>query len=48
MQSNNRAVYYARVSTDEEKQINALGKQCDEMVRCIKRSSSRKIALCVM
>lgn len=30
-----RAVYYARVSTEEEKQINALEKQCDELVHCI-------------
>lgn len=30
-----KAVYYARVSTEEEKQMNALAKQCDEAIRCI-------------
>lgn len=30
-----RAVYYARVSTEEEKQVNALAKQCDEAEYCI-------------
>ena len=30
-----RAVYYARVSTEEEKQVNALAKQCDEAEHCI-------------
>lgn len=30
-----RAVYYARVSTEEEKQINALSKQCEEAEHCI-------------
>lgn len=34
-QTNTRAVYYARVSTEEEKQINALGKQCKELEHCI-------------
>ncbi len=29
------AVYYARVSTEEEKQVNALAKQCDEAEHCI-------------
>lgn len=30
-----RAVYYARVSTEEEKQVNALAKQCEEAEHCI-------------
>lgn len=30
-----RACYYARVSTDEEKQVNALVKQCEEARQCI-------------
>lgn len=30
-----RAVYYARVSTEEEKQVNALAKQCEEAEYCI-------------
>lgn len=30
-----RAVYYARVSTEEEKQVNALTKQCNEAEYCI-------------
>ncbi len=30
-----RAVYYARVSTEEEKQVNALAKQCAEAEYCI-------------
>ena len=30
-----RAVYYARVSTEEEKQVNALAKQCEEAEDCI-------------
>lgn len=30
-----RAVYYARVSTEEEKQVNALTKQCEEAEHCI-------------
>ena len=30
-----RAVYYARVSTEEEKQVNALAKQCGEAEHCI-------------
>lgn len=29
------AVYYARVSTDEERQLNALEKQCADLVDCI-------------
>jgi len=30
-----KAVYYARVSTEEEKQLNALEKQCSELESCI-------------
>ena len=30
-----KAVFYARVSTEEEKQLNALGKQCDDLKECI-------------
>ncbi len=30
-----KAVYYARVSTEEEKQVNALAKQCEEAEHCI-------------
>lgn len=30
-----RAVYYARVSTEEEKQVNALQKQCQEAEYCV-------------
>lgn len=31
-----KAVYYARVSTEEEKQLNALEKQCTDLEHCIK------------
>lgn len=30
-----KAVYYARVSTEEEKQLNALEKQCSDLKECI-------------
>lgn len=33
-----RAVYYARVSTEEERQLNALSKQCDDLVDCINKN----------
>ena len=33
------AVYYARVSTEEEKQINALEKQCADLNDCIKSNN---------
>ena len=36
-----RAVYYARVSTEEEKQINALSKQVEECEECIKAQGWR-------
>lgn len=36
-----RAVYYARVSTEEEKQLNALSKQVEECEECIKAQGWR-------
>jgi DNA invertase Pin-like site-specific DNA recombinase len=33
-----KAVYYARVSTEEEKQLNALSKQCDDLMDCINKN----------
>ena len=34
-----RAVYYARVSTDEEKQTNSLKKQCADLKECIEHNN---------
>jgi DNA invertase Pin-like site-specific DNA recombinase len=39
MLMNERAVYYARVSTEEEKQLNALDKQCNDLMDCINHNN---------
>lgn len=38
-----RAVYYARVSTEEERQLNALSKQCDDLEDCINKNGWKLI-----